>query len=1129
VLTTSDLTNFPSATGNAGKYLTNNGSSLSWADVDAGVTSVNGKTGAVTLTTSNLSDFQEAVQDAVAGFLKGGANVSLFYDDSANTLTVSSTGGGTTATGVSSVNGKTGNVVLEIPTASTIDSRVASVLTAGTAIVLAPQADGKIKISVDATQLGGGWTGAPTYQPLRFTVEPQNTVDVGGIASFTVATSGGVSPYTYQWQRKLFNDADWSLLSDSGTAIAGTTTTTLRLAGLGPQQHLSQYRCVSKSSVDAAVSNPATLETIALKITDNPDPYDSARSGQATPPETFSVSATAGGSPIGYQWQSAAEPAAGAAPTWSNIAGATESFYGSITVTLGALETSRVILYRCSVTSDGATLFSNPAPLTVTADRIAITTQPASGNVNASGVRVLTFAYSGASGTPEPTIGWQCATTEGSAWTNIGTTSPIKGVAMTRNGTQLTVTVTGYSSSAGLDERTLLSLVAMRFRGVVTQRGQTVVTNAAQVYVPGPVITLHPAQTESVLGVAEFSCNFDVPDIPGLSSAATVQWYRRAAGATSGTAITGALDTVLQLSRLTTANNNDTYYAIVAAQGRTRQTYAAKLIVRDVPFWLTQPSSVLRVELKKRFVQISASTRVAASIVWQTLDPGKAETSADWYDVPQAFLAYGTNAGNGITLTTIPAAWEGRMFRAKATESSTGQILYSQAVQLDVVFRTEHCAGVIAYPPQTIRSARATLADMAHGAGTIFAIPNANSAHTTIYRSTDNGDSWQAVTLPRSAVWRAIQYIPSLQQWVAVAPAQTTPYAPANVAQAVAVSSNGTSWSSVTVSVPIWGNCQISHNGSVFVLAHSGGIATGNALANLTARVTENYNGMNRRICLAVSGQRMVAVGTTGSRHYSTNGGTTWTALPRILIGSLPARNRNEPASGLGYVGTEVWPNPVSVYFPWEYAYAGVECGGAFVVAARVLARNSNTTYAYEEEYDLVAYCRVTELGPQWSVLNRAHSFYTSPESDPTTQRLYDANVGSVAGIVADGTSLYGMADTITWGYPRPNTTTGKGRYDSVTPFSATASAVLEGGGVRWSSLGASNDHDPITTHPPVRVWGIGGPAASSASPNNNAGLLPISNNRSMVLTDTYLIGCVNQAGNASSGSWRFIRTGLPG
>lgn len=47
-------------------------------------------------TSATISDFTEAVQDAVAALLGAGSNVTVAYNDAANTLTVSSSGGGVT-------------------------------------------------------------------------------------------------------------------------------------------------------------------------------------------------------------------------------------------------------------------------------------------------------------------------------------------------------------------------------------------------------------------------------------------------------------------------------------------------------------------------------------------------------------------------------------------------------------------------------------------------------------------------------------------------------------------------------------------------------------------------------------------------------------------------------------------------------------------------------------------------------------------------------------------------------------------------------------------------------------------------------------------------------------------------
>jgi len=47
-------------------------------------------------TSATISDFTEAVQDAVGALLGAGSNVTLNYNDAGNTLTIASSGGGTT-------------------------------------------------------------------------------------------------------------------------------------------------------------------------------------------------------------------------------------------------------------------------------------------------------------------------------------------------------------------------------------------------------------------------------------------------------------------------------------------------------------------------------------------------------------------------------------------------------------------------------------------------------------------------------------------------------------------------------------------------------------------------------------------------------------------------------------------------------------------------------------------------------------------------------------------------------------------------------------------------------------------------------------------------------------------------
>lgn len=101
----------PSTGSDKGLFYDDSANSLAWHTYGAGLTmtgtvltanvqSVNGLTGAVVLTTTNVAEgtnlyyTDERVDDRVGSLLQAGANITLTYDDVANTLTIASSGGG---------------------------------------------------------------------------------------------------------------------------------------------------------------------------------------------------------------------------------------------------------------------------------------------------------------------------------------------------------------------------------------------------------------------------------------------------------------------------------------------------------------------------------------------------------------------------------------------------------------------------------------------------------------------------------------------------------------------------------------------------------------------------------------------------------------------------------------------------------------------------------------------------------------------------------------------------------------------------------------------------------------------------------------------------------------------------
>ena len=92
----------------------------------------------------------------------------------------------------------------------------------------------------------------PTTIPPVVTTQPTNqTVAVGGTATFTAAASGTPAP-TVQWQSEAPG-------ASSFTPISGATSTTLTVPNVTAAQSGTKYEAVFTNSAGSATSNAATL------------------------------------------------------------------------------------------------------------------------------------------------------------------------------------------------------------------------------------------------------------------------------------------------------------------------------------------------------------------------------------------------------------------------------------------------------------------------------------------------------------------------------------------------------------------------------------------------------------------------------------------------------------------------------------------------------------------------------------------------------------------------------------------------------------------------------------------------------------------------------------------------------
>lgn len=116
-----------------------------------------------------------------------------------------------------------------------------------------------------------GYTGTSAdvvtaYVPVNITSDPTaQSANIGDTINFSASASGG-RVLTYQWQSSTDNGTTWTDLSE-GAMFTGTTTTTLTISSLTPNEHDTQYRLALVSDDN----NCITSYTDHAQLTVRPD------------------------------------------------------------------------------------------------------------------------------------------------------------------------------------------------------------------------------------------------------------------------------------------------------------------------------------------------------------------------------------------------------------------------------------------------------------------------------------------------------------------------------------------------------------------------------------------------------------------------------------------------------------------------------------------------------------------------------------------------------------------------------------------------------------------------------------------------------------------------------------------
>ena len=418
-------------------------------------------------------------------------------------------------------------------------------------------------------------------------------------AIFNVVATGNPAP-SYQWYQQAPGAGSFS-------AIAGATGSSYTTPATGISNNGIKYECVVKNSIGSVTSSVVTLTFfIAPAITTQP--VNKTVTAPAT--ATFMVSATGNPAPS-YQWYQEAQGAG----IFTAISGATSASYTTPVTGLSNNGT----LYECVVSNDIASATSSTAILTVNAAP-SITTQPINAIVTAPATATFTVS---ATGNPAPSYQWyQQASGAGSFTAISGAT-----------GASYTTTATALSNSG-----TQYECIVTNSIGKVTSSPATMTVSTV------PVISTQPVNmTVTAPATATFSVAATGTPAP------TYQWYQKASGASTFTAIGGATSTTYTTAATALSNNGTLYECIASNAAGSITSNTVNLSVNVAPVIVVQPASTTITAPATATFTVTATGNPAPSYQWYQQVPGAGSftaisgaTSATYTTAATALINSGT-------------------------------------------------------------------------------------------------------------------------------------------------------------------------------------------------------------------------------------------------------------------------------------------------------------------------------------------------------------------------------------------------------------------------------------------------------------------------------------------------------
>ena len=336
-------------------------------------------------------------------------------------------------------------------------------------------------------------TAVTVYPQVTTTISPSSSAinyntDAG---TLTNTRSGGNGTYTYQWQSSA-NNSTWTNISSavSQNYSPGNLTTT------------TYYRVTTTSNGVSVISNTATISVYPQLVSDSIFPVTQLLNSGEVPDTLFGRSATGGAGTYTYLWQRSGDNV-----SWNNIGGATTLIYVPEAVT-------GTIYYRLASSSNGVTVFSNAAAVTIYTPLVPGAVNPVTINISHNTSPGVLSAGMPSGGDGNYTYQWQSATGN-TIW------SPISGATSASFSPDILTTTTYY-------------------RLVVTSNGRAVNTDIITVNVFPQLVAgqVSPDSITANYGSAASTFNAMLPS--GGNSVYTYQWQTSSDGNDNWSNVDGA-------------------------------------------------------------------------------------------------------------------------------------------------------------------------------------------------------------------------------------------------------------------------------------------------------------------------------------------------------------------------------------------------------------------------------------------------------------------------------------------------------------------------------------------------------------------------------------------------------------